>query len=359
MWRPKIGGRVDALGDGPAFFYGNHSNRWDPFILNCFTPWMDPTGGVMTQEFFRKSFLRWALSRLDIHPTRKRIAEPHLIRTLHRMVDEGRKIVIYPEGGSRWAGRPEPWIESTAKVFVRMGIPIYPVVTRGSYTSWPRWARFARPGRVEVEILDPLQFTRDTPLEEAIRQLKEPIRFDENAPAEHLRPLWAHRPADGIHRLLYRDPLTGVRDSVITRDGTTVQNTEGTLRLKMLPDSTLLDEATGEIHLTGDLYEQIRELPLSKDRDGAIISNDVDLSVERSFPDLTPLGIVSATLYDDEIRLRGTENRTISVADLRGADVERNFKLQLFLEDEMLQLSFVRSGSALAWRNALRALGQP
>ena len=358
MWRPKIRGRVDALGDGPAFFYGNHSNRWDPFILNCFTPLMDPTGGVMTQEFFRKPFLRWALSMLDLHPTRKRIAEPHLIRTLHRMVDEGRKIVIYPEGGSRWAGRPEPWIESTAKVFIRMGIPVYPVITRGSYTSWPRWARFARPGRVEVEILEPLQFTRKTPLEEAIRLLKEPIRFDENTPAEHLRPTWAHRPADGIHRLLYRDPTTGERDSIVTHDGTNVQNADGSLRLRMLPDSTLLDESSGEIHLTGDLYERIRKLPLSKNKDGSIIRNDVDLFVEKRFPELTPLGRVTASLHDDAIRLRGAENRTISLGDLRGADVERNFKLQLFLDDEMLQLSFVGRGSALAWRDALRALDE-
>jgi 1-acyl-sn-glycerol-3-phosphate acyltransferase len=358
MWRPTIRGRVDALGNGPAFFYGNHSNRWDPFILNCFTPSMDPTGGVMTQEFFRKPFLRWALSRLDIHPTRKRIAEPHLIRTLHRMVDDGRKIVIYPEGGSRWAGRPEPWIESTAKVFVRMGIPVYPVITHGSYTSWPRWARFARPGRVEVEILEPLQFGRKTPLDEAIRLLKDPIQLDENAPANHLRPKWAHRPADGIHRLLYRDPKTGLRDSIFTRDGLHVQNVDGSWRLRMLPDSTLLDETSGEIFHTGDLYEQVRAMPLSKERDGSIVSNDVELFSETDFPDLTPLGPVTATLYDDAIRLRGAEDRTVPVEDLRGVDVERNFKLQLFLDDEMLQLSFVGRGSALAWRDALRTLDQ-
>ncbi|NNE46037.1 MAG: 1-acyl-sn-glycerol-3-phosphate acyltransferase [Rhodothermales bacterium] len=346
-----------ALENGPCFFYGNHSNRWDPFVLNCFTPWADPTGGVMTQEFFRRPFLRWALSRFDLHPTRKRIADPHLIRVLHRMVADGRKIVIYPEGGSRWTGRPEPWIESTAKLFTRMGIPVYPVVTRGSYTTWPRWATYPRPGRVEVEILEPLSFSRNTPLDEAIRQLRAPIQFDENVAPEHLRPRWAYRPADGIHRLLYRDPVTGKHGGLGTPDGTYVQNEEGSLRLKMLPDSRLLDETTGEVHLTGDLYEKIRDMPLSKDPSGRLLENNVECHVELDFPHLVSHGDMTARLFDDSIQLNGATTRSIPLADLHGFDVERNFKLQLFLAAEMVQLSFVREGSALAWRDALARLG--
>lgn len=352
-WCPKLRGRVDALEKGPAFLYGNHSNRWDPFILNCFTPWLDPTGGVMTQEFFRRPFLSWALRRADIHPTRKRIAEPHLIRTLHRMVDDGRKIVIYPEGGARWAGRPEPWIESTAKLFMRMGIPVYPVLTHGSYVGWPRWARFPRPARVEVEILDPLQFSRDVPTDEAIRRLKTPIEFDENLVAEHLRPRRAYRPAEGIQRLLYRDPVTGVPDAVFTRDGYRVENTDGSLNLKMLPDSRLLDERTGQVHLTGDLYEQILRMPLEAAPDGSYLRNQVDLHTEVRFPELVHAGPVEASLYADRIELAGALERRIPLESIRGADVERNFKLQVLLSDEMLQLSFVREGSALAWRDAL------
>ena len=96
-WRPSVRGAVPLPRRGPCFLYGNHANRWDPFILNRFTPWGDPTGGVMTQEFFRGSFVAWAMRNVDVHPTRKRIADPHLIRTIYRMLKAGRKIVIYPE----------------------------------------------------------------------------------------------------------------------------------------------------------------------------------------------------------------------------------------------------------------------
>lgn len=356
-WRPRLRTPEQLPARGPCYFYGNHANRWDPFILNCFTPWADPTGGIMTREFFRHPFLAWCLSRFDIHPTRKRIAEPHLIRTLFRMLGDGRKIVIYPEGGTRWTGRPEPWIESTAKVFVRSGVPVYPVIMHGSYASWPRWATYPRPGRVEVEVLPPLTFDRKEPLDDALARLKAPLAFDESVTPEHLRPRWAYRPADGIHKLLYRDPVTGTPGAVSTPDGTYVVNQEGSLRLKVLPDSRLLDERTGETHLTGDLYEQIRAIPLEPGPDGALLRNHVELHAETAFPELTPRGRVEATLYPDAVRLTGPGLReTIGLEDIRATDIERNYKLQLTLDDRMVQLGFTGQGSALCWKDAVLRL---
>ena len=356
-WRPAVQGARALPRSGPCFLYGNHANRWDPFILNCFTPWSDPTGGVMTQEFFRSRFLAWSLGHFDVHPSRKRIADPHLIRALYRMIEAGRKIVIYPEGGSRWVGRPEPWIVSTARVFIKTGVPVYPVLMHGSYASWPRWATYPRPGCVEVEVLEPLTFARTTPLDTALAQLQAPLAFDGSVTPERLRPRWAYRPACGIHKLLYRDPVTGVPDGLFTPDGTHVVNREGSLRLKMLPDSRLLDEATGALHLTGDLYEQIRALPLTPDAEGALLHNRVDLHTEHTFPELVPQGPVNAVLHDDAIRLTSADvQMTVSLADLIGVDIERNYKLQLNLADQMIQLSFTEEGSALGWKDALHRL---
>lgn len=356
-WRPALREASVLPRSGPCFLYGNHANRWDPFILNCFTPWSDPTGGVMTQEFFRSRFLAWALGSFDVHPSRKRLADPHLIRRLYRMIEAGRKIVIYPEGGSRWTGRPEPWIVSTARVFVKTGVPVYPVRMHGSYASWPRWATYPRPGKVEVEVLEPLTFARTTPLETALARLQAPIDFDGSVTPERLRPRWAYRPACGIHKLLYRDPVTGAQDGLFTPDGTRVVNREGSLRLTMQPDSRLLDAATGTLHLPGDLYAQIRALPLEPSPDGALLRNRVELHTEHTFPNLTPHGPVEAALYDDAIRLTGSDaQRTVALADLIGVDIERNYKLQLHLADEMVQLSFTTGGSALGWKDALHRL---
>ena len=140
LWRPRRVG-PEPFPEGPCFFYGNHSNMLDPFVLNAFTPWARPTAGVMTLERLRRGTAAWAFRRIGLLPTRKRIPEPPLIRAIYRLLDEGRQVVIYPEGGQRWDGRPMPWIEATAKLFIKARVPVYPVVTHGSYLGWPRWAR--------------------------------------------------------------------------------------------------------------------------------------------------------------------------------------------------------------------------
>lgn len=359
LWRPKLssGERYLPL-ESPCFVYGNHSHNYDPFILNLFTPSGFGTTGVLTQEYFRGKLSGTIMRNLRLIPTRKHIPEPHLIRKLFKKIEKQERIVIYPEGGRRWDGRPLPWIESTAKIFVKSGIPIYPVSTLGSYIAWPRWAKYPRPAKMRITCHEPFQFERKAPFEEALAKLKAPIDFDESIVPDELKPKWAYRPADGIHRLLYRDPETGENGGIFTPDGTYVENRAGSLKLKMLPDSTLLDEKSGEVLTTPDLYARVKALPLEKNAGGALIENEVILHSEEAFPELTAHGTVRATLYEDAVHLKGGDvDWKISMADLFHAGIERSSKLQLFQKDRMLQLTFpFEGGSALHWQDVFYRL---
>ena len=356
-WKPKFnGGRYLPL-EKPCFVYGNHANNYDPFILNIFTRWGDSTAGVLTQEYFRKPFLRKGLEGIRLLPTRKHLPDPQLIRKLYKKIEKRESIVIYPEGGRRWSGRPIPWIESTAKIFVKSGIPIYPVVTHGSYVSWPRWATYPRPARLRIELHDPFVFDRKTPFEEALKKLKAPIEIDECIVPEDVKPKWAYKPAAGIHLLLYRDPETGENAGVYTPDGNHVINRAGTYRYKMLPDSTLLDEKTDDILTTGELHERVRTLPLEPSPEGDLVRNNVEMHVEEQFPELIPKGVVEASLYPDAIVLKNKDvDMRIGLESIQLPGVERNSKLQLFMQNQMVQLNFVREGSALQWQETITRL---
>ena len=356
LWRPTL---VDNghFPEGPCFIYGNHSNNLDPFILNVFTRTGHPTSGVMTQEYLKKGAVGWLMRGIGLLGTRKQVPEPHLIKKIYKRLDAGRAVVIYPEGGRRWNGRPAPWIETTAKLFIKAGVPVYPVLTHGSYVGWPRWARFPRPARIQVECLPPLHFERKTPLDEAMSRLKPLIAQDDTIVADERKPRWAYRPADGIHRLLYRDPATGENGGLVSPDGTRVVNRAGTLQWTMQPDSLLRDDQTGTLHSTADLYAQIRALPLEKDADGAFLQNRVDFSIEDAKQNLEPRGSVHAVLYDDALRLRGEDlNLTLPLEDIRYTGIERNLKLQLSTENGFFQLSFTGEGSALQWEDTLKHL---
>jgi len=265
--------------------------------------------------------------------------------------------MIYPEGGRNWAGRPIPWIDTTAKLFTRAGVPVYPVITHGSYVGWPRWARYPRPARMKVECLKPFEFSKGTPLEESTALMKKAVDVDGNIVDDDVKPRWAYRPADGIHILLYRDPSTGENNGLYTPDGTYVRNKSGSINWKMLPDSTLLDKKAGELFTTGDLYEKIKSLPLTKDHGGAYITNKAIYAEGENPRTLVSSGQVQASIYDDGISVTGLKiEKRIGLDQVTYTGIERNFKLQLITESRLYQLSFDIGTSALHWEDTITRL---
>ena len=347
MWRPELinGNRYFDF-DTPCFVYGNHSHIFDPFILNLFTHWNYSTAGVISHEFFRGKIMSSGMAGIDLIPTQKQVPEPHIIRKIFKYVQEDeRSFLIYPEGGRRWAGQPIPWIDSTAKIFIKMGVPIYPVFTHGSYISWPRWAKYPRPAKMKLDLCEPIYFDRKTPLDEALAILKAPMDIDENIVDDELKPKWAYRPADGIHKLLYRDLESGVNGGMFT------------LRYKMLPDSTLLDEKSGEIFTTAALYNQVLQLPIEARDNGAVIRNEVVLHDEDKFPNLKAHGKVQAILYDDAVKIESPDyNAVFGIDEVLYMGTEKSSKVQLFLKNKMIQFTFFGDGSPLQWQDTIQRM---
>ena len=123
---------------------------------------------------------------------------------------------------------------------------------------------------------------------------------------------------------------------MFTTDGTYVVNAAGTLRYKMLPDSTLLDEKSGEIFTTAGLYNQTRELPIEANDRGAIIRNQVILHDEDKFPSLKAHGKVQAILYDDAVKIESPDyNATIGIDQVLYMGTEKKSKVQLFLDKKI------------------------
>lgn len=354
LWRTRIDRENFDQAQGPCFLYGNHSNNLDAFIFNVFRPFGGVSSGVLTAEYMRGGLVTWALKGVGLLATRKRVPEPHLIPRIMRLLDAGRMVFIYPEGGRRWDGRPAPWIEATAKLFARVGVPVYPIVTHGSYVAWPRWATYPRPAHLRVEVRPPVPVDRSLPLQENLRRLAEPISADENVVPDDIRPRWAFRPADGIGRLLYRDPTTGENGGLFTPDGERIQNRSGSVRWRMLPDSRILDERSGEILLTGDLYRTIRQMDPEPDADGCLMGASVDHYTGSLQGALTRVGPARIRLFESHLEIAGHAHRqAIPIESILYSGLERNSKWEITLRDSILRFDFTGKGSALQWDDYL------
>lgn len=345
---------ASRLPEGPCFIYGNHSNNYDPFIYNAFTQLGGCTTGIMTMEYLRSGPLAKLFTSVGIEGTQKRVPEPHLIRRIWKMADQKRRIVIFPEGGRRWSGRPIPWIESTAKLFMRMGIPVYPVRIHGSYVGWPRWAPWPRPAHIKVEICNPIDFSDQPSLAEGLKRLQKPIALDENIVADHIKPAWAYRPVVGVTRLLYRDPDTGEFGGLLESGARRLEQIHGERSWKMNPDSTMVDNLSGERVLTGDMYETIRSLPFDSSKERPILCDRADITVTPEAGSIKSFRGEPMSIYPDHIQIGRTTH--IPLENIMYTGLERSDRIWMITKGFRLRAVFSYGGSVLAWRDILNRL---
>ncbi|MBT3449870.1 MAG: 1-acyl-sn-glycerol-3-phosphate acyltransferase [Bacteroidetes Order II. Incertae sedis bacterium] len=350
---------LELIGDqylppGPCFIYGNHSNNYDPFIYNAFTELGQSTAGVMTMEYLRSGVLSRLFTAAGIVGTEKRVPEPHLIRKIWKMIEQKRRIVIFPEGGRRWHGRPDPWIESTAKVFMRLGVPVYPVVINGSYVGWPRWATYPRPAHIKVEVHPAIDFSDNPTLESSLDRLKKPISKDENVVSEAVKPKRAFRPISGVTKLLYRDPYTGHFGGLIEQGANRLVQRHGDQSWTMNPDSSLIHDQTGKRVLTADMYESIRTLPFTAANQEALLSNVADVQIIENDQIVRAYRRERISIFKDHLAM--AQGFRIPLDEVQYTGLERNNKIWILTPSKRVIATFKYEGSVRAWQDILNRI---
>ena len=351
---PKIIGRENMPTTGPVFLFGNHSNNFDPFILND-KFFDEPTAGVMTSEYFRKTTSKIFMGSIGIVPTVKYVPDPGVVRHLVKMKEQKRMIVIYPEGGRRWDGQPKPVVESTLKVFHKFNLPVHGVKVHGNYLNWPRWADNPRRNNCIVEFTKPFKASDFSNFEDFRQACIEVLNTDDYNPPEECFPTSAYKPAKGIYKLLFRCPVTGVSQMVNTPDGTTVSSSLADWSYQMNPASRLIDKQGQELSLI-TMYNEMCSMPILADDEEMILDQPADVFIEFSYPNLMPKGRGRATLFTDRVEWSASsESGSIKIEEILYVSIEQSRKISLTTRNFMLQFVFPVT-SPLEWQHYIRRL---
>ena len=355
IFDPKITGRENMPQRGPCFIYGNHSNYFDPFMINVGMT-EEPTAGVMTRDQFHKTLPRIFMDSIGIVPTSKYVPEPGIVRDVIRMIQQERMIVIFPEGGRRWDGRPKPFIETTLKLFWKMGIPVHPVQLHGSYLSWPRWADNYRRSSVENRWLKPLIPSEFESFEEFSKTCKELFSFDEYYPPETVDIHSVSKPASGIQRLLYRCPKSGETGSIYSPDGNSVYSRTSDLSYKMNKWSRLVD-THGEEHSIVKMFDEIKELPMEMDKESVLLKKlGCHIYIVNKQHERIDIGSGYCELKPQNLFISsGSQRFDVALDDIHYLSVEQNHKITLTTTDHTFQIS-LDGESALQWQIYIRRL---
>lgn len=351
VFSPRITNPENMPMTGPCFIYGNHANYFDPFMINVGMT-QEPTAGVMTRDQFHKTIPRIFMDGIGIVPTSKYVPEPGIIRKVMKMIDQRRMIVIFPEGGRRWDGKPKPLIETTLKLFWKMRIPVHPVQIHGSYLGWPRWADKLRTGSVEMRYLDPVHASDFDDYETFADHCRELITFDEYNPPEEAMPRKCSKPASGIYRFLYRCPDTGVNGAVFSPDGEQVFSRTSDFHYRMNAASRLI-APDGSVVSIIDLYEKINAMPMvyvEPEEKILLQKNGSQVNKVDDLQRLQPIDRGLVQLKVDGLKVSvGSQKFDLTLDQINYTSVEQNHKLTVTSSEQIIQIN-LEGQSALQWQ---------
>lgn len=196
----------------PYVVVANHASRLDhAFTAPAFYP--DTMNFVVGYNEFFRSHLAGLMRTMQVVPKKNFTPQPYSIRQIIRIIKQGGRIMIMPEGMSSISGANQPVALGSGKLLKLLGVPVFCTKISGGYLTSTKYCLDERPGRVEVDV--DLLFTpeqlRDMSAEELQHGLNAKLWHDDYKWNKTARVKFAGHGsmAKNIHQLLFWCPKCG------------------------------------------------------------------------------------------------------------------------------------------------------
>jgi 1-acyl-sn-glycerol-3-phosphate acyltransferase len=179
-----------------SFFFANHVNLFDPFVLYCAIPQF--VRGWELESHFKIPAYGWLMKRFGNVPVPD-VRRPSDLKRMWRLtqdaIDSGTSLIIFPEAKRTRDGHVDQFQDGGFRVAQQLGIPIVPVSLVGSFQhhrtgQWMLW-----PAQITIHLHDTIETKGMT--KEEVPALRERVRQIISAPVEELlnRERGIHAPA--------------------------------------------------------------------------------------------------------------------------------------------------------------------
>ena len=153
--RWQVTGR-EHLPDGPAILLSKHQSTWETFFYPTYMP--RELCFVFKRELLWIPFFGWGIGLLNmihIDRGRGRDAFESVVRQGQRKLDQGRWIIMFPEGTRTPVGSQGKYKSGGARLAVRTAAPVVPIAVDAG-ERWPKKRFVKTPGLVTVSIGPPI-----------------------------------------------------------------------------------------------------------------------------------------------------------------------------------------------------------
>jgi 1-acyl-sn-glycerol-3-phosphate acyltransferase len=146
---------IEKLPKGACLVVSKHQSAWDTFAL---VPLFRDPAIVLKDELKWIPFYGWFCVKFEhilVKRDKAALALKRMIADGQQRAEQGREIVIFPEGTRRPPGAPPDYKPGYVALYEGLELPCVPLaLNSGLY--WPRRSIRRFPGTIVVEFLDPL-----------------------------------------------------------------------------------------------------------------------------------------------------------------------------------------------------------
>ncbi len=145
----------ERLPAGGCIVAAKHQSAWDTISLPL---WFDYPAVVLKRELFLLPVWGWHARHcgmISVDRSAGASALKRMVAEARARADDGRKIVIFPQGTRTAPGTKRAYLPGVAALYDRLDLPVVPVALN-SGIFWGRRSFMKRPGRIVVEFLDPI-----------------------------------------------------------------------------------------------------------------------------------------------------------------------------------------------------------
>ena len=146
----QVSGR-ENIPSQPAVLLSNHQSAWETL---CFQLIFPPQSYILKRQLLWIPFFGWGLASnrpVAINRSKKIRALEQLIKQGAVRLDEGRWLVVFPEGTRMRPGSPGKFRPGGAMIAAKTGAPVVPVAHNAG-VFWPKNGFLKHPGVIQVRI---------------------------------------------------------------------------------------------------------------------------------------------------------------------------------------------------------------
>lgn len=139
---------------GACVLAANHTSFLDPLVLGAVVP--RRIVYLMTEVVWRSRGLGWFYRWNRAIPIRTRGGNREALRAARDVLQQGRVLGIFPEGGLSRDGRPMLGNPGAVSIVMQEQVPIVPVGIVGAYDALPPGAAWPRLRRITIRFGEPI-----------------------------------------------------------------------------------------------------------------------------------------------------------------------------------------------------------